>query len=43
MIEFPLWDYFEDIELFEEGMNLAFINGIDEQNEDIDKDERGYE
>ena len=40
MIEFPLWDYFND-GLFEEGMNLAFINEINE--EYLDTDERGYE
>ena len=38
MIEFPLWDLFESAELFEEGMNLAFINEMNEQNEEDDYD-----
>ena len=35
MIEFPLWDYFND-GLFEEGMNLAFINEMDKQNKEME-------
>ena len=37
IFEFPLLDYFEDIELFEEALNLAFIGGENEQQENEDE------